>query len=330
MDQPLTDITTAAPFPRSRVLVTGGSGFIGRSLVDELLRRGTDVVNLDPVPGPGRWTPGDVRDLPADLPTVDAVVHVAGLAGGGSPTDAELHGVNADGTARVVDHAVRTGVRRLVLISSIAVLGPSEQPLDESAPPRPTGAYGRSKLLAERAVTRAAHETGIEVAIVRPGYVFGHDNRGNFGRMVAAIRSGRFAVPGRRDTLKAGIYLPDLVGLLVRLLDAASPPPLVHAVYPDTPTLGALVAMIHGRLEADPTTPGLPAPRVVPDPLVRAGLRALDVAAGTGIRRAADLGETIRKLRGSSNVVSSVLDSSSWAFGWQDALDDLLVTGPGS
>jgi nucleoside-diphosphate-sugar epimerase len=326
VDQPLIDVASALPATPSTALVTGGSGFIGRSLVAELLQRGIEVINLDPVPGPGRWLAGDVRHLPPDLPVVDAVVHVAGLAGGGSPTDVELHDVNASGTAEVVDHAVRTGVGRFVLISSIAVLGPSELPLDESATPRPTTAYGRSKLLAERAALRAAREAGLEVTVVRPGYVFGRDNRGNFGRMVAAARVGRFAIPGREDTLKAGIYLPDLVGLLVRTLEAPAPPRIVHAVYPDTPTLLALVRMLHERLAAEPPSRGGSEPRVVPEPLVRAGIAALDMAARAGISSAADLSETMHKLRESSNVVSSVVDGSSWMFGWQEALDDLLVS----
>ena len=50
------------------------------------------------------------------------------------------------------------------------------------------------------------------------------------------------------------------------------------------------------------------------------------MAARAGISSAADLSETMHKLRESSNVVSSVVDGSSWVFGWQEALDDLLVS----
>lgn len=316
MEEPLT-----ATAPLGQVLVTGGSGFIGRPLVAALEAAGAQVTNLDPVRGPGRWIPGDVRDLPAGLPPAEVVVHVAGLAGGGSPVEDDLFAVNAEGTRSVLAHAVATGARRVVVLSSIAVLGPSEVPLDESAPIRPSSAYGRSKAMAERDV--AAAPDGLETVIVRPGYVFGRGNTGNFGRLLRAIAGGRFALPGRTDTIKAGIYLPDLIRLLCWLAATPDPPAVVNAVYPDTPTVLAWTRMLRHAVGQDGD------PRVVPEPLVRLALGATDGAAAlTGTSRLRTAAETVRKLRESSNVISREVPGPrfTYAHSWATALEELTGT----
>lgn len=300
------------PLSRRRVLVTGGSGYIGRALVRRLDADGADVVNLDRLPppdgAPGRWLAADVQQLQEDLPAVDAVIHVAGLAGGGDAQWSALWATNVEGTEAVVRAARAAGVPRVVLVSSIAVLGPSELPVGEGAPARPDSAYGRSKAEAER-VARVASGTSLELVVVRPGYVFGPDHPGNFGALVGALARRRFAVPGRPDTIKAGVLLSDLARLLSWAAATTEPPPVVHAVHPDTPTLLRLCRMIATRL-------GVPVPPVAPEPLVRAVLPVLPRGAQ----------ESLGKLRRSSNVVSHVLAGCglSWERRWPEALDEAL------
>lgn len=314
-------MTLAEPPPERlfTTLVTGGSGYIGRHLVAALQHPDRRVVNLDLLAGPGEGLRGDVR-CPPGLPTADTLVHLAGIAEDAADPEA-LWSVNEEGTRVVVDRAVDAGVRRVVVVSTIAVLGPCEVPLDESATPAPTTDYGRSKLAGERAAADLADEADVALTVIRPGYVFGPDHPGNFGRMVRAVRSGTFAIPGRTDTIKAGIYLPDLVRLIVWSATTTTPPPLLHAVYPDTPTILALTRMLHRRL-----APGRPV-HVIPEPVVKATELALSGAARvSGLSAPTEALRTLRKLRESSNVVSTVRlpHPAGPQHTWSQALDELF------
>jgi UDP-glucose 4-epimerase len=127
---------------------------------------------------------GDWRHL---LDGVDAVVHLAGIAHVGADiADAAYDVVNHRATAALAAAAARTGVGRFVFVSSIrAQTGPvADHTLSEDDPPRPTDAYGRSKLAAEAAV-RAA---GVPFTILRPVAIYGLGMKGNFAALAGIAR----------------------------------------------------------------------------------------------------------------------------------------------
>jgi nucleoside-diphosphate-sugar epimerase len=162
-----------------RAFVTGGTGFVGSHLVEELLRRGTDVRAL--VRSTPKWLdglpvevlPGGLDDtvaLEKALRDVDAVFHVGGLTR--APAEADLFEANVEATRRLLDAAAGAGVPRVLVTSSQAAAGPSAgAPLDESAPMRPLSAYGRSKAAMEEMVR--AHDIADRTVIVRPPSVYG-------------------------------------------------------------------------------------------------------------------------------------------------------------
>ena len=81
---------------------------------------------------------------------------------------------------------------RVVFLSSIAALGvrTSGTPLRPDSPPAPVNDYGQSKLAGEKALEAACRASGMELVIVRPPLVYGHDAPGNFGKLLHAARRG--------------------------------------------------------------------------------------------------------------------------------------------
>ena len=166
-----------------RVLVTGGAGYVGSVVVEELLAVGHDVVaydNLakghrDAVVAPARLIEGDILDaarLTATLrgERIDAVVHMAAdsLVGESMTEPARYYRTNVGGGLALLDGMRAAGVGALVFSSSCAVYGsPERQPIEEDDPLRPTNPYGESKLAFERALAWFDGAYGIRAVSLR-------------------------------------------------------------------------------------------------------------------------------------------------------------------
>jgi UDP-glucose 4-epimerase len=174
-----------------RILLTGDRGFIGATLAIRLRAEGAVVVGYDRVDG------RDILDAEAVVRAADAcnaVVHLAAeLACPGQ--GAKLVVVNVVGTWNVLAAAEAAGVKRVVFMSSVNVLGvfkgeaaPDYLPLDDEHPARPVSAYGISKLLAEEMCRHFTARTGIGTICLRPPAVWDQATR-------VSIRSARQANP---------------------------------------------------------------------------------------------------------------------------------------
>ena len=143
-----------------KILVTGGTGFIGRHFLPQLLADGHEVVLLDLVPpeGPGLWNEavfvqGDVRDpeaVSSSMAGCDAVLHLAAAHHDFGLSRETYFSVNEGGTRTICKVMEERGVADLCLFSTVAVYGPTGSH-DESEPPNPQTPYGESKLAAEEA-----------------------------------------------------------------------------------------------------------------------------------------------------------------------------------
>lgn len=170
----------------SRVLITGGAGFVGANLVRHLLGEGFEVGVLDDLSTgrrgyldglPVEVREGSVTDPDAVRRAVrrsDAVVHLAAMSGV-APSVARPRrdfSINVEGTFNVLDAARRESVERVVFASSGAVLAAARPPLHEELAPRPLAPYGASKLYGE-AVLQAFSTYGIVGVALRFSNVYG-------------------------------------------------------------------------------------------------------------------------------------------------------------
>jgi len=188
-------------------LVTGASGFLGRELTAELVRRGVHVraplraADRGELLPPGVEAPvvGDltaIGDFGPLLEGVDAVMHLAARAhviDDAGTRNAALYQLNNEElTRRLAEAAQRAGVRRFVFVSSIKAFGEADRgrPFVAGDPPLPEDVYGQSKLAAERALRAACVPGGMEPVIVRPPLVYGPGVRANFLRMMQIVDSG--------------------------------------------------------------------------------------------------------------------------------------------
>jgi nucleoside-diphosphate-sugar epimerase len=221
------------------VLVTGATGFVGRSLIQRLADDGHVVVATcrDERQAVERdrihWTRiddiGPRTDWSRALGDADAVIHLAALAHqvgklGEGRLD-EFRAVNVEG-ARVLAQAALAAptVRRFIFVSSIgAVTSASADVLDETTPCAPTTDYGLSKREGELAVAAALRDSRIDWCILRPPLVYGPANPGNMARLIDLIKR-RWPLPfGAIRNRRSFIYVENLVDALAACLTRPLP-----------------------------------------------------------------------------------------------------------
>jgi len=246
--------------------LTGATGFIGQYLLQEMPKRGHRVRALlrRPTSVPIQATSAVVGDLArplnmsAALEGVDAVIHSAGLvhATSGVPED-DFRLLNTEATIGLARAARRAGVRRFVFLSSIrAQCGPTAGTvLTESAEPKPTDAYGRSKLAAARGLA----ELDLDWVALRPVLVYGPGVKGNMAQMMRFARS-RFPLP--LASLRARRSLLALENLLAAIETVLAAPGTLRRVFiaadPQALTVAEMIAALRAGLGRQPNVFPLP------------------------------------------------------------------------
>lgn len=219
-----------------RVLLTGASGFVGRSVLGRLSSRTSiEVVAITRSPLVG--LPISVTSLqivgvesqedwhPA-LAGVDAVIHCAARVHVMNDVEvdplSEFRKVNVEGTLNLARQAALTGVRRFIFVSSIKASGEEtvlNVPYSADAQAFPIDPYGVSKLEAEQGLLNLAAETGMEVVIIRPVLVYGPGVKANFLSMMHWLHRGVPLPLGAVHNKRSLVALDNLVDLMVTCID---------------------------------------------------------------------------------------------------------------
>jgi 2-alkyl-3-oxoalkanoate reductase len=212
-----------------KVLVTGGSGFLGSHVVEQLVTDGHQVRALVRKSSDTQF----LKDLKVELAYgavedadsvreamqgVEGAIHAAGLVKARSPEEFER--INVGGTKNMLDAArEESKFRRFVMVSSLAAVGPSHdgKPIQGNDGPGPVTHYGRSKLKAEAMVRESAAD--LSVVILRPPMIYGPRDRESLA-FFKSVKTGVLPYLGDgRNTLSV-IYGPDCARACIRALAA--------------------------------------------------------------------------------------------------------------
>jgi nucleoside-diphosphate-sugar epimerase len=214
-----------------KIMVTGGSGFVGRALVKALIdesfsvscpvRPGAQVllncVDLHEIDGIDAIT-----DWNASLQSCSVVVHLAARVhvmdeSSDNPLQA-FRVVNVEGTKNLARQAASSGVKRFVYLSSVKSCAEASKigsPITYESVMSPLDAYGISKMEAEIALKAIANETGMEIVIIRSPLVYGPGVKANFAALIRFVRLG-FPLPfgGLSDNRRSFVGIDNLVSFI--------------------------------------------------------------------------------------------------------------------
>jgi UDP-N-acetyl-alpha-D-quinovosamine dehydrogenase len=280
------------------VAVTGANGFVGRAFcvraaanarhVRRLVRapagsvaasapeRGAAVQQAtapDPAVAPGEAIALDLVTAPdasiaRTLDGVATLVHLAGRAHVMHETaidpEAAYREANEHATARLARAAVAAGVKRFIFASTVKVNGEKSAPGRRFTPrdtPAPHDAYARSKLAAEHVLFDAARGTPMRAVALRLPLVYGPGARGNFRRLVDAVRARRWLPFGAIDNRRSVIGIDNLLDALDAAIDARGALEGVHfAADADSVSTPGLVRAIAAALHTEARLVAVPVP----------------------------------------------------------------------
>jgi nucleoside-diphosphate-sugar epimerase len=227
------------PISQPTCLITGASGFVGRTLLQTLHERQwtcravlrqprpnradkpspvhTDFITANGIDAETQWAPA--LDGMATVVHLAARVHV--MADASAAPLADFRAVNVGGTLALARQAASAGVQRFVFVSSVKVNGESSsthQALRELDAPTPQDPYAISKHEAEIGLRQIATETGMEVVIIRPPLVYGPGVKANFAALMNAIAKGTPLPLGALNNRRSLVGLDNLVDFIITCL----------------------------------------------------------------------------------------------------------------
>ena len=220
-----------------KILVTGANGFIGTQLSETLANSGHQVRNT--ARSLATNSPITREMITCDLESADnldhlttgcdAIVHLAGRAHVMSDDPATSESLylsaNVDVTRKLAQSAARTGVKQMILMSSVKVNGESttiDSPFTSQDTPNPQDPYGRSKTQAEQTLWDVASASGLEGVVIRPPLVYGPGVRANFASLIGIVNRGMPLPLGSIQNKRSFVAIDNLIDCVATALQSSN------------------------------------------------------------------------------------------------------------
>jgi len=212
------------------MLVTGACGFVGSHMVDLLLSREHHVIALDLQRNDAVIGRKDVEFVQYDITKkegfasiikdVDYIFHIAALFDYSASYE-QLYKVNVEGTKNLLDAALKSDIKRIIIWSSGSVYGkPKEVPVKEETPLSPLNNYEKSKMEQERIALKYYEDYGLPVTILRPAAIYGPYGKYGVSLMLFMLAKGKLpAIPGPGKYKPALVHVKDVVNAAYFLHD---------------------------------------------------------------------------------------------------------------
>lgn len=218
-----------------KVLITGGTGYIGEFFVPQLLKEGHQVRLLVRNLEKGKklfgnfceYFVGDVtvkESLKGCCEGIDIVFHMVAKVGNELPSEKNFkafRNVNVEGTRNLIDECKKANIKKFIFVSSIAAMGiVKETPCNENSECTPYLPYQVSKYEAEKLVNEEYCKNGFPGICIRPTKVYGvGEHEYSYLILAKLCKIGYFPKVGKKKNYTSNIYITDLIQALVKLID---------------------------------------------------------------------------------------------------------------
>ncbi len=213
------------------ILVTGGTGFIGSHLTEELMQKGHTVYSMVRTPEKRTYIEqkgailvhcdlSDKNAIARIMEDIEVVYHLASLRGEGRGSSKGYWETNVEGTRNLLDAACKENIKRFVYCSTVGVTGwVTRLPGTEDHQYNPQGVYHKTKYEAEKLSLEYHEKNGVPVTVIRPVITYGPRDDGMIYKLAKLINDGRFYTIGSGENRLHLLYIKNLVYAFKLLLE---------------------------------------------------------------------------------------------------------------
>jgi nucleoside-diphosphate-sugar epimerase len=264
-------------------IITGGSGYVGAHLINHLVEeKAYDQIIILDIEEPKQnysnssvtveFIKADVREsinsqpfrkLGCDENTI--IYNLAAICRIPGFPDIDYYRTNILGAETVCELAEELECKKIVFTSSVSPYGASEELKTEDSIPQPKDPYGGSKMAAEY-IHKGWQKKDQEhrmLSILRPGIIFGKNEKANFTRLYESQKKGFFVYPGRKDTKKACVYVKDVARACYHFSKKEPGLYMYNTIYKEPPTIEEICLTVAEHTDARKPLFKVPGPLLI-------------------------------------------------------------------